>query len=142
MPPVAVFDTNVLVSAMGWAGTPRQCIESAHAGTCRGATSQPLLDELAAVLRTKLRFSDEQVLDTCQYLLTFLRLVRIEGSLRGICTDPEDDMVIETAVAVEATHIVTGDRRHLLPLREFRAIKIVSPAEFLQWLERETLQGS
>jgi uncharacterized protein len=138
MPSVAVFDANVLVSAIGWAGTPRRCIDSARDGVCHGATSEPLLDELTAALRTKLRFSDQQLLDTSQYLLTFLRFVRVEGIVRGVCTDPKDDMVLESAVIAGATHIVSGDRRHLLPLREFRGIMIVSPAEFMEIMNRET----
>ena len=102
-----------------------------------GVTSEPLLDELTAALRTRLNFSDEQLLETCQYLLTFLRLVHVEGSVSGICADPKDDMVLESALAAKATHIVSGDRRHLLPLREFRGIQIVTPAEFIDVLERE-----
>jgi len=136
MPPVAVFDTNVLVSAIGWAGTPRRCIDAARDGTCRGVTSEPLLEELMGVLRSKLRFSDQQLLDSSQYLLTFLRFVRIEGAVRGVCTDLKDDMVLETALVAEATHIVSGDRRHLLPLREFQGVRIVNPSEFMAMMDR------
>ena len=137
MPPVAVFDANVLVSAIGWAGTPRRCIDAARGTACRGVTSEPLLEELTAALRTKLKFSDQRLLETCQYLLTFLHWVHVEGLVHGACADPKDDMVLESAVVAGATHVVSGDRRHLLPLREFRGIKIVSPAEFMQVLERE-----
>ncbi len=136
MPPVAVFDANVLVSAIGWAGTPRRCIESARDGVCGGVTSEPLLEELTAALRSKLKFSDQQLLETCEHLLGFLRLVRVEGVVRGACADPKDDMVLESAVVSKATHIVSGDRRHLLPMRTFREIEIVTPAEFMRVLER------
>jgi putative PIN family toxin of toxin-antitoxin system len=138
MPPVAVFDANVLVSAIGWAGTPRRCIDAARDGMCHGITSEPLIEELMAVLRTKLRFSDQQLLDSAQYLLTFLRFVHVEGTVRGVCMDPKDDMVLESAMVAGATHIVSGDRRHLLPLREFQGIAIVSPAEFMEMMDRES----
>jgi len=39
--------------------------------------------------------------------------------------------VLECAAAGSATHIVTGDRRHLLPLGQFQDIPIVTAADFL-----------
>jgi uncharacterized protein len=50
-------------------------------------------------------------------------------------------MVLASAVAAQATHIVSGDRRHLLPLREFQGIKIISPVEFMQVIECEESAG-
>ena len=44
-------------------------------------------------------------------------------------------MVLECALAGEADYIVSGDKKHLLPLRQFREIPIVSPAEFLRRLK-------
>ena len=44
-------------------------------------------------------------------------------------------MVLECALAGEADYIVSGDKKHLLPLRQFRDIPIVSPAEFLRRLK-------
>jgi hypothetical protein len=37
-----------------------------------------------------------------------------------VTVDPDDDKVVECAVVRDATHIVTGDRRPLLPLGSFR----------------------
>jgi predicted nucleic acid-binding protein len=51
--------------------------------------------------------------------------------LKAIPTDPDDDKVLECAVTVGATHIVTGDRRHLLPLGTFEGITILTAAQFL-----------
>jgi predicted nucleic acid-binding protein len=55
----------------------------------------------------------------------------------GATTDPDDEMILECALAAEADFIVTGDKKHLLPLRQFRDIPIVSPADFLRLLEVE-----
>jgi predicted nucleic acid-binding protein len=43
-------------------------------------------------------------------------------------------MILECALAAEADFIVSGDKKHLLVLRRFRGIPIVSPAEFLRRL--------
>jgi putative PIN family toxin of toxin-antitoxin system len=133
---VAVFDTNVLFSGVGWRGKPFQCLELARTGRVDGVTCREILDELAEKLQSKLSFTPQQALDTVAELLTFLRVVAVTGQLKVIPADPDDDKVLECAVTAGATHIVTGDRRHLLPLGTFQGIAIVSAADFLAHLTK------
>lgn len=133
---VAVFDTNILFSASGWKGKPFQCVELARTGAVEGVTCRALLNELAEKLQTKLGFDSQQTVDAVADLLTFLRMVPITGQLKAILTDPDDDKVLECAVVASATHIVTGDRRHLLPLGTCQGIPIVTAAEFLTAISR------
>ena len=128
---IVVFDTNVMFSGLGWRGTPYRCLELARAGVVEGMTCREVLDELAEKLETKLRFSPAQITDTISDLLTFLRLVMIPNRLNVVTADPDDDKVVECAVVGDATYIVTGDRRHLLPLGSYQGITIVSAADFL-----------
>jgi len=114
---VAVFDTNVLFSGVGWKGKPFQCLELARAGTVDGLICQEIASELAEKLKAKLSLSAEDVTETFTDLLSFLRVVPITNQLKVIAADPDDDMVLECAVVGNATHIVTGDKRHLLPPR-------------------------
>lgn len=116
MRPVAVFDTTILFSAQGWKGKPFQSVELARAGAVEGVTCQELLDELAEKIETKLSFAPEQVVETIADLMTFLRVVLIPGVLKAVLADPDDDKVLECAEVASATHVVTGDRRHLLPM--------------------------
>jgi putative PIN family toxin of toxin-antitoxin system len=129
--PVTVFDTNILFSAVGWHGKPFECVEMARAGTVEGVTCQELLDELAEKLEAKLSFTPDQVVETLADLMTFLRLVSIPGMLKVVLADPDDDKVLECAEVAGASHIVTGDRRHLLPMGAYNRIPIVSAADFL-----------
>lgn len=55
----------------------------------------------------------------------------ISNTLDIITTDPDDNMILECAVVGSATHIVTGDKRHLLPLGIYQGIYIISAADFL-----------
>jgi len=132
---LVVFDTNVLFSAIGWAGKPRRCLELARANTIEAVTCEPIMEELARNLRQKLRFTDRQVLETSLYLMRFMGVVAISGTLKGACADPKDDMVLECAVAAGATQIVSGDKKHLLSMKQFQGIAIVSPAELIQRAE-------
>ena len=51
MPPAVVFDTNILLSSVGWGGNPLQCVELARAGTVQGFTCPELMDEFREKLR-------------------------------------------------------------------------------------------
>ncbi|HQU43612.1 MAG TPA: putative toxin-antitoxin system toxin component, PIN family, partial [Pirellulales bacterium] len=128
---IAVFDTNILLSATGWKGVPYKCVELARAGSVEGVTCRELLDELADKLQVKLLFTPEQSVETLTDLLGFLRVVPITGQMKAVAADPDDDKVLECAVLAGATHVVTGDRRHLLPMGVFQGIYIVTAAEYL-----------
>jgi uncharacterized protein len=128
---VAVFDTNILFSAVGWKGKPFECVEMARSRTVEGVTCRELLEELAEKLETKLLLPSEQVVETLADLMTFLRVVSIPGVLKAVVADPDDDKVLECAEVAGATHIVTGDRRHLLPMGSYKGIPIVTAADFL-----------
>ena len=127
---VVALDTNILFSGVGWKGKPFLCLELARAGTVDGVTCREILDELAEKLQSKLSFDPQQTLDTVADLLTFLRVVPITGTLKAVPGDPDDDKVLECATTAGATHIVTGDRRHLLPLATFQGITILTAADF------------
>ena len=128
---VIVFDTNILFSAIGWQGKPYECVELARSGAIDGVTCRELMDELADKLQTKLGFNPQQSTDAVADYLAFLGVVPIAGALAVIVADPDDDKVLECAVTANATHIVTGDRRHLLPLATYRGIRILSAGDYL-----------
>ncbi|MBS4027192.1 MAG: putative toxin-antitoxin system toxin component, PIN family [Ignavibacteriales bacterium] len=134
---VAVFDTNILVSASGWKGKPFRCVELSRAGVVESVTCSEILDEARRILRTKLEFPDDEVLDIITDYLTFFRLVTIHGTLPQLSSDPSDTKILECAVEAKATHIVTGDTKHLLPLKEFQGISIVSADDFLSLVLQE-----
>jgi len=131
MYPIVVFDTNVLLSGLGWRGSPYRCLELARTGQIKAITCQELLDELLEKLEQKLNFTDSQITDTLSDLLSFLQVVKISNTLNVIITDPDDNMVLECAVVGHANYIVTGDKKHLLPLKNYQGIEIVNAADFL-----------
>jgi putative PIN family toxin of toxin-antitoxin system len=131
----AVFDTNILFSAAGWRGNPYQCVERARAGEVQAVTCQELMEELAGKLELKLGFSPEQSVETLADYLGFLQIVTIPNLLQVVPRDPDDNMVLECALAGNAQYIVTGDK-DLLVLKKFREIQIVRAADFLEVLKQ------
>ncbi|MEW6366113.1 MAG: putative toxin-antitoxin system toxin component, PIN family [Acidobacteriota bacterium] len=131
---VAVFDTNILFSAIGWRGNPYECLEASRARIVTGLTCREILEELDEKLRSKLRFSYSDSAEAVADLLGFLHVIPVTGTVRVVSADPDDDKVIECALEGAASHIVSGDERHLLPMGHHGKIKIVRAADFLREL--------
>jgi putative PIN family toxin of toxin-antitoxin system len=128
---VATFDTNILFSGLGWRGAPHECLNLARLGHVEHVTCEEILAELAELLVEKLDMTADEAARAIAELKSFARLVPIPNQLSGVVADPDDHKVLECAVAGAATHIVTGDRRHLLPLGQYNNIRILSAADFL-----------
>ena len=137
----AVLDTNVVISGLLWTGAPRKILKAADEERIFIFTTRELLEELANVLqRPKFKtFLTRRDLDFKDALAQIVRLARlvVPKSLAApvVLQDPSDDMVLVCALTAGADIIVTGDE-HLLKLKEFRGIPILTPAAFLQRLEK------
>ena len=129
---VVVFDTNILISALlSPNGSPFRCLELASKGSVQSVTCQEILDEFQEKLQFKFFYSPQDALATANEVINYSRLVTITNTIKIISADPDDDKILECAFVGGATHIVTGDRRHLLPLGSYQDIAIVSAAGFL-----------
>lgn len=130
---VVVFDTNILISALlSLQGAPFHGVALARLGRVESVTCGDILDEFTEKLQTKLGSAPAHAQAAAAEIRQFSRLVTITQSVQVVAADPTDDKVIERAVVGGATHIVTGDRRHLLPLGSYQGIAIVSATELLR----------
>lgn len=126
----AVFDTNILISALlSTNGNPFRCLALAKIGQIESVTCQAILNEFAEKLVIKFKFSQETAQAAIEEVRSVSRLVKISTELKAVSADPDDDLVVECAVVGSATHIVTGDK-HLLSLRTYQAIAIIKATEF------------
>jgi predicted nucleic acid-binding protein len=50
--------------------------------------------------------------------------------------DPDDDLILACAVAADVEVLVSGDRRHLLPIGEHRGVRVITPQALLAELQR------
>lgn len=128
-----VVDTNVLVSAFLWEGTPVRLIELASDAEIQLFTSGVLLDELADVLHRKKLAKQVQTtgFTAAQLVNHYRRLayrVTARELTRRISRDPDDDHALACALAAHAELIVSGDR-DLLDLSEHEGIQIVTAAQ-------------
>jgi putative PIN family toxin of toxin-antitoxin system len=131
-----VFDTNVVASASFWRGAPFECLAAWAQGRCVAAVSSNLLAEYhETVEELSLDYPDRKRVEWLEALTESAELVFPTDRATGATPDPDDEMILECALAVEADFIVSGDKKHLLALRQFQGIPIVSPAEFLRRLK-------
>ena len=130
-----VFDTNVVASASFWRGTPFECLAAWAQGRCEAVVSPALLAEYHETIEElRLEYPRREPVEWVNALTEAAELIFPTERATGATPDPGDEMVLECALAAEADYIVTGDKKHLLPLREFQSIPIVSPSDFLRRL--------
>jgi len=101
----------------------------ASAGLFDIRMSKPLLDELSRVLHDRFEYSGQQVTEIRERLERLCTVIESTEQITD-CSDPDDNRVLECAVAAKAGFIVTGDNA-LLRLNPFRNIQILTAAQFL-----------
>ena len=135
-----VADTNTVLSGLLWQGPPRRLIDLARERAVTLCTSTALLAELAEVIgRAKFtaRVHDAGVA-AAELVEDYARLAEIvvpTSLTEPASRDPDDDLVLATALAGEASLIVSGDR-DLLVLGTFRDIRIRDAADALTLIGR------
>lgn len=126
-----VYDTNVVVSGIGWGGPPWECLLVAFIPDVEMVTSEAALTELERVLGySRLPFTEEEQTRYPELLRNEATLVDSTENIEEIDADPDDDKFLEIAVEADVDYIVSGDP-HLKDLGEFRGIDILSPVDFL-----------
>lgn len=127
---IVVVDSNVWVSALEFGGTPAFALKQALT-VDQLAISDFIEQEVVRVLTQKFAHEPTALQATLEDLLRWAHRVQIRKSISGICRDPDDDSILETAVTAKANLLVAGDRDLLSP-KSFQGIGIVTPVDYLR----------
>jgi putative PIN family toxin of toxin-antitoxin system len=142
-----VLDTNLVISALIWGGTPSRLIAAVRAGVLHAITSLGLVTELRTAL-SQAKFvralqaggkSVDQVVAEYESMCIVLDPPPLPVTV--VIADPADDAVLACAVAAHADVIVSGDR-HLLALGSYQGIPILTAAALLARLTPPAPPGS
>lgn len=137
-----VLDTNVVISALLWRGTPYRLFETIRRQEgLQLYGSSALLEELADVvnrrgLAKRLATIGKTASQIFADYLEAIELVE-PAELPRVVRDPDDDHVLACALAASADLIVSGDP-DLLVLTAYKRIAIVTPAAALRKIEAPT----
>ena len=133
-----VLDTNTVVSGFLWENPPRRLIDAATEDRITLYTSEALIEELTGILpRPKFarRLAEKQL--SIPALIERYRVLAdiVAPALlsRAVSKDPDDNLVLATALAASSELIVSGDA-DLLTLGSFRNIRILTPQQVLSLL--------
>ena len=131
-----VLDTNIFVSGWLWGGRPDRLLKLAEVYLITVCASEELLNELQSTLsqdkfRSKLQALSINLIDLMRGTRDLVEIYPISAINVPTLRDPNDNMILATAIAANADVIVTGDR-DLLVLQEYEGITIVTAREFLE----------
>ena len=130
-----VCDTNILVSGILFKGHPRRILAMVSRGDVTNCTSPALLREAEEVLlRPKFGLRSSVVSGVVALFRDTFEIVHPSRQVAAIVDDPDDNIVLEAADAASADLIVSGDK-HLLNLKSWNGIKIMSPGKFVEEMQ-------
>ena len=140
-----VIDTNVFVSALHFGGTPRKVVDLMWKKAIEVYISPFIEEEIERVLVSRFEWDKHMVDQVINSINEYAIMVEPEVTVSIIDAKKTDNRILECAVAGKVDCLVSGDKKHILPLKEFHEIKIMSPAEFLdyfytkkkEWLEKK-----
>lgn len=130
-----VADTNVLVSAFLWQGETAKIFDLVEEGRIVFHLNKRMLNEFKRVLKypriskqiLKRELSPESIIKSLSKVGI---LIQDKNKVDAIKADPSDNMILSCALSAKVDFIVSGDK-HLLDLKDFQGIPILSPRQFL-----------
>lgn len=129
----AVVDTNITVSGLLFGGVPLKVIKAALARQFIWVTSPILMDELERVLSSsKFGLTKHEIQTLAAPIFGSAEIVVPVKVLEVIERCPADNRVLECAMEGKCSVLVSGDRRDLLSLKNYRHVEIVTAREFLE----------
>lgn len=135
-------DTNVLISSSFWLGNSNKIIEMAENCKIELILSQDIIDEFVRVLgydeiKDKVREKELEIRRSVEKLISISKIVFPSNTFDVMKDDPKDNIILECASEGMVDYIISYDN-HLLKIKEFEGIKILTPEEFLNsagWIE-------
>jgi putative PIN family toxin of toxin-antitoxin system len=136
----AVLDANVVMSAMLVRDSIPWQVASAASTLYQLVWSTEIVAECIRVSsypKLRSRFKMEDPRGFLSWLAGTAEMVTADlPQVGAVRADPSDDVYLATALAGAAPFLVTGDRKHLLSMKVFAGVRIVTPKAFLAQLGR------
>jgi len=126
-----VIDTNVIISALNFGGKPDKILQLANEGKFKFFISPFILEEVSSVLIKQFNWSEIKVKSAIEMIKEISTIGQPTKKLSVIKEKDSDNRILECAIAAKAHFLITGDTKHILPLKTINGIIILNPSEFL-----------
>jgi len=130
------LDTNILISGTFWKGEAFEILQLIDQKKVECFLSKAILEEYNRVLHSdeiveKIAEKHLMIKTAIIKIIEMCDVVEPSRKIDAVKEDPDDNKILECAVEAKADYIVTYDQ-HLLKLKEFEGIRIISPKVFLE----------
>lgn len=132
--PRVVYDTNVLISALGFKGRTAKLWTLVEEARVALILSPFIIEELERNLAKKLHLALPAVRAILDEVKDRSEIIESTLRLNTIKEKDSDNRILECAISGKVSVIVTGNMKHIRPLGKFRGIEIKTPGEFLDAL--------
>ena len=128
-----VLDTNVFISGIFWEGNfCSKIIDKWKNEEFELVSSIEIIEELLNTLKHfKIQLDEETIESWRNIIIERVIIAKSSERLDVIKEDPDDNKFLETAIAGNVDYIISQDK-HLLSIKKFKKIKIITPEEFLR----------
>ncbi len=128
--PKVVLDTNIYLSGIIFGGNARHILDLVIEKRILAVTSPSILLEISEKLDKKFGWDKDQIITAIKTISKTALMVNPRMRLQIVKADKSDNKIIEAGVESGADFIISGDR-HLLQIKKYQDIKIISPSQFL-----------
>lgn len=134
-----VADTNIFISALCFGGEADKVLSIIRKEKYKLFISSFILKEIKGVLENKFKWDNQKLNSVIKQIRFRSRLIAPKIKISKIKNDDTDNRILECAAECGANYIVSGDKKHLLPLKLYNNINIISPAEFIKLYNSNSL---
>lgn len=127
-----VIDTNVFISGLNFAGKPGDVLDMLIREEMDVYIYSFILSELENILRERFGRVNENISKILSIIEA--KAIKIQPKIRlsVIKEKDSDNRILECVVEARVDYLISGDKRHLLPLKEYSGVKLLSPGKFLE----------
>lgn len=127
-----VIDTNVFISGLNFIKNESEILDLFIRGEIEVYISLFILAEIERILRKKFRWREDQIQQTLNKIKKKVVIVFPKVKISVIKEKDDDNRILECALEGKVQYLISGDEHHIIPLKEFKGIKILRASEFLK----------
>ena len=119
-----VLDTNVYISALFWKGSPHDLFERIIDVDFLNFISPQILDEVENKLLDKFKLPILKARKMSETIVFSSEIVYPKRKFNIVKNDPSDNKIIECAIEADASFIVSGGKKHLLNIKQYKDCRV------------------